>query len=166
MSGVYAGFCEAWLDFVQSKSFFSRDASFSLDFVQSGVAFSSFSPKFQAPRWIKSTLDNGFPVFRSLDWTKSTIHAINLTRNPVPSWFVIIISFDLIFYMSFGWGEEKRATGEESQKKLPKKGLDPNGFVTGLESSQPHVHFCLCQVESEGRSWLVFAFAFPDWFVP
>ena len=154
------------LDFIQRTELKTGGSGARVDFIQRETAISPGMDETAPPDWTKSNEDDALREKTGFDWTKSTIHAINLTRNPVPSWFVIIISFDLIFYMSFGWGEEKRATGEESQKKLPKKGLDPNGFVTGLESSQPHVHFCLCQVESEGRSWLVFAFAFPDWFVP
>ena len=154
------------LDFVQSRERITGKPGSRVDFIQRRTWNSGENTKKAVPDWTKSNEAEKFREKADFGWIKSTIHAINLTRNPVPSWFVIIISFDLIFYMSFGWGEEKRATGEESQKKLPKKGLDPNGFVTGLESSQPHVHFCLCQVESEGRSWLVFAFAFPDWFVP
>ncbi len=69
----YAGLGKAWLDFVQSKPVFSQNTSSSLDFVQSGGGFSAFSPKFHVSRWIKSTLANGFFLFRFLDWTKSSI---------------------------------------------------------------------------------------------
>ncbi len=37
----------------------------------------------QAPHWIKSTLDNGFRVFRSLDWTKSNVSSLRRI-GPLP----------------------------------------------------------------------------------
>ncbi|MBN2980947.1 hypothetical protein [Cohnella algarum] len=64
---------EASLDFIQSKQTFPRNQLASLDFVQSGEAFSGISPETPVLRWIKSTVNRGFPVSRSGDWIKSNI---------------------------------------------------------------------------------------------
>ena len=78
---VCAGPSKLSLDFVQSKTAFSRYSPAPLDFVQSGEAFSEISSEHQVPRWIKSILDRGFPVSRPGGWTKSNIGSFRLRRS-------------------------------------------------------------------------------------
>lgn len=72
----------ATLDFVQSKSAFRPPPPSSLDFIQSGEAFSAILPLFQVSRWKKSTVDRGFRVSRTTRWIKSNIGAASQAQPP------------------------------------------------------------------------------------